>query len=882
MPLFVRPSAGRRRVALRLEPFEDRVVPAVAVGANFRGATSANSPFTPPDTTGAVGPNHFVELLNGVYRVYTKAGTQVQASTDEQFWQNAGISTALTNEAVGDPRVIYDPLSGRWFAVDFTVRNGTAGNSILVGRSETSDPTGTWKAASYVGASGFFADFPTLGVDANGIYIATADFPTVGAPSVSVTSIPKADLLLSTPTVANRTTIQQSPGGNQVGFAVQGVTNFNTGQTTSTRANLVATHYNLFGRINLTRVTGTSGANATFGPTAALPVQGTSHPGLSRQPDGTQQIDGSDHRIGSMAYQVGDLIFLVHGISVNAGGTAVSSSTTSTNAIRITVLRESTGQVATEATYFDPNFDMTYPSLAINPQGDMVIGFTRSGSGAGGNLGAYAVYAQINMANPGAGITFGRQLELQPGLVNNFHKIGGSGERWGDYSATTLDPTNPTSFWTVQEFALGSTSWGTQISQVWVSPVATGVSSTVPNGTYGVGQVIPITVTFNDAVTVTGTPRLALNAGTGAVATYASGSGTNTLTFNYTVAAGHSTSDLDYASATALTLNGGTIRSSASSLDAILTLATPGTAGSLGANKNIVIATGTAAVTNVTSPTANGKYGVGVTIPITVSFNNTVDVTGTPRLALNTGGTATYSGGTGTNTLTFDYTVAAGQATADLDYASTGALTRNGGTIKDATTGNDAILTLPAPGTAGSLGANKDIVIDAVGPTVVSYRVLFGRKWYDLVGSSRFDVPWKVSAIQAVFDEPVTAGNVRSLTGVSAFRLTGLWTTTLTWRVRSITRGSFATGLVTSGVNALRDASGNPVTAFSHTLNVLYGDFNDDGVVNADDVAGIRDYLPGPYQPSPSYNLFADLSGDGLINLVDFGIARARRGARLP
>ena len=92
----------------------------------------------------------------------------------------------------------------------------------------------------------------------------------------------------------------------------------------------------------------------------------------------------------------------------------------------------------------------------------------------------------------------------------------------------------------------------------------TGVSS-LASGAYGAGTAIPITVTFNEAVTVTGTPQLALNAGSGATANYTGGSGTSTLTFTYTVAAGQSSSDLDYASTAALTLNGGTIKYTAGS-----------------------------------------------------------------------------------------------------------------------------------------------------------------------------------------------------------------------------------------------------------------------------------------------------------------------------
>ncbi len=118
-----------------------------------------------------------------------------------------------------------------------------------------------------------------------------------------------------------------------------------------------------------------------------------------------------------------------------------------------------------------------------------------------------------------------------------------------------------------------------------------------------------------------------------------------------------------------------------------------------------------ATVTGVNSPAADAAYTVGATIPITVSFSGVVNVTGTPLLALNSGGTGSYISGSGTNTLTFNYVVAAGQNSSDLDYTSTTALTLNGGTIKD-TSNTDATLTLPPPLTLGSLGVAKNIVID--------------------------------------------------------------------------------------------------------------------------------------------------------------------------
>ena len=126
-----------------------------------------------------------------------------------------------------------------------------------------------------------------------------------------------------------------------------------------------------------------------------------------------------------------------------------------------------------------------------------------------------------------------------------------------------------------------------------------------------------------------------------------------------------------------------------------------------------------ATVTGVGSTKADGSYKAGDVIEIHVAFDAAVAVTGTPRLTLGTGGgdrAVDFSGGGGTDTLTFSYTVQAGDNSADLDFAGTTALSLNGGTISAG--GNAAILTLAAPGAAGSLSANHAIVIDTTAPTL--------------------------------------------------------------------------------------------------------------------------------------------------------------------
>ena len=129
-------------------------------------------------------------------------------------------------------------------------------------------------------------------------------------------------------------------------------------------------------------------------------------------------------------------------------------------------------------------------------------------------------------------------------------------------------------------------------------------------------------------------------------------------------------------------------------------------------------------VTGITSTAVDGTYLLGAVIPVKVQFSEGVNVTGTPTLQVNAGSVAsprlvtlTYASGSGSSDLTFTYTVGTGDNTAALDIASTTALALAGGTIKDGAA-NSAVLTLPAPGAAGSLAANRTLRIDAVAPNV--------------------------------------------------------------------------------------------------------------------------------------------------------------------
>lgn len=172
------------------------------------------------------------------------------------------------------------------------------------------------------------------------------------------------------------------------------------------------------------------------------------------------------------------------------------------------------------------------------------------------------------------------------------------------------------------------------------APTVTGISSSAVNGTYVVGDVIAITVNFSESVAVTGTPQLALETGTiDRTIDYVSGSGTSSLTFNYNVQPGDTSADLDYISTVALSLNGGSIRDAVGN-NATLSLASPGTMGSLGASNALVVD----AAPSITSGTYDASTGIltvtGTNMAATGGGYNDIDVS---KLTLTGQGGNTYT-----------------------------------------------------------------------------------------------------------------------------------------------------------------------------------------------------------------------------------------------
>jgi hypothetical protein len=185
-------------------------------------------------------------------------------------------------------------------------------------------------------------------------------------------------------------------------------------------------------------------------------------PPNAAQPDGTRTISTIDGRISSHVYQVGDTIWGIH--AIKQGNNA---------ALEWFKIDEPTSTVIQEGILGDVSFDYFNGSIAANEMGDVVIGFTRSGNAAGGNLSSYALIGET----AGGTTTFGAPLLLKSGVVPNYHTIS---DRWGDFTTTVVDPSNPLVFWTFQEYALATNAWATQITQITVpepSGVALGIAA---------------------------------------------------------------------------------------------------------------------------------------------------------------------------------------------------------------------------------------------------------------------------------------------------------------------------------------------------------------------------------------------------------------------
>ena len=159
-----------------------------STGANFEGLSNQDNFNTigfrvnPPDPVGDVGPNHYVEMINLVYGIYSKTGTLLLGPVDTgTLW--TGFPIEDCTDPSGDPIVLYDQVADRWILSQFTTRfTSDPQNDVFyecIAISQTGDPTGAYYRYAF-STGNFFPDYPTLGVWKDSYILTTREFgPTV-------------------------------------------------------------------------------------------------------------------------------------------------------------------------------------------------------------------------------------------------------------------------------------------------------------------------------------------------------------------------------------------------------------------------------------------------------------------------------------------------------------------------------------------------------------------------------------------------------------------------------------------------------------------------------------------------------------------------------
>jgi len=165
--------------------------------ADFEGVANTANPrlISPPDPDGDVGPNHYVQVVNVQYAVYTKAG--------ELLAGPAQIGTLFADFPVtdcagfnGDPIVLHDQHSDRWLITQFTVQGPEYWNCIAI--STSPDPTGTYYRYAFSSGENF-PDYPKYGVYPETYFLSTREFAADDTPYIGAYALEKKRMLLGDP-----------------------------------------------------------------------------------------------------------------------------------------------------------------------------------------------------------------------------------------------------------------------------------------------------------------------------------------------------------------------------------------------------------------------------------------------------------------------------------------------------------------------------------------------------------------------------------------------------------------------------------------------------------------------------------------------------------
>lgn len=384
--------------------------------------------FIPPDSCGAVGPNHYVSVVNTNLSAFRKDnGQRVLNVTLNSFWGSTGTT--------GDPRAVFDPHSQRFVLL---ATNFSGGATIFLAVSATDDPTGAWFKFQFQTDQGVDAgrwpDYPTLGVDARGIY--SAAYMVGGTARMTIWAIDKAPLVSGTPSVGTITAFRTLPFEG----AIQPATTYGDpgGEYLVSRRSSTL--------LRVRRVNSPLTA-PTLSETGSVTIPSHSSPPTAPALGSSPNLNALDTRPMNAVFRDGSL-WTIHGVS--SGGKA---------ALRWYELRVSPLSLGQQGTITDSVWHYHYGSIAVDADGNVGVGMSGSHAGA---------WPSTFVTGRKSGDPLGQMATPQlakPGEGPINHVDGANRNRYGDYSHINVDPVDDRGFWTIQEYGGTSNLWRTWVTR---------------------------------------------------------------------------------------------------------------------------------------------------------------------------------------------------------------------------------------------------------------------------------------------------------------------------------------------------------------------------------------------------------------------------------
>src|SRR4051795_9365479 len=431
--------------------------PTLGVGVEGlgQGFSGPSGTFTvdsaPPDPNGAVGPNHFVEVVNESLAVFNKSGTPVYGpvATNTLF---SGFGGGCQTNDDGDATVAYDQLADRWIISQFSVSTTPFLQCVAVSR--TGDPTGAYARYSFSYAN--FPDYPKLGVWPDAYYTTFNMFNASGTTFLGpqVCAYDRAKMIAAQAATQQCVTLS-STFGSLLPSDLDGPTAPPAGRPNyllsfGTNALQVWKFHVDWTTTANTSMTGpTSLTTAAFSPAcgggACIPQSGT-----------TNKLDSlADRLMFRLAYRnFGDHESFVTSHAVTAG-TSVG--------VRWYELRLASGNptVFQQSTYAPDSSYRWMSSVAMDKLGDMGVGFSLSSA---------SLHPGVHYTGRLASDALNQMSQGEGSFVDGAgSQLPGAGSlpltRWGDYSSMSVDPSDGCTFWYTNEYipANGTFNWATRI-----------------------------------------------------------------------------------------------------------------------------------------------------------------------------------------------------------------------------------------------------------------------------------------------------------------------------------------------------------------------------------------------------------------------------------